>query len=335
MYKPIELAHFAFAEFERDLAGLTDDEARVRTLKADGTRMNAISWIVAHVAGHWLARPEHLEQFNFRSSDPTPPSLAQARAWFEEGREFTERWLPNANDELLTRVLQNNVEGETIGTGMMRATLHTWFHNGEINAIRQMLGHHEIFFLGDITQHLEWHVGGNVEDGFRPRELARFAFSEFERGLEGISDEEARTRVEKSDGTKMNAITWTIKHISVPWLFGYTLAADRPMPSGMRDYFGADADPTPPPLADALALFADARASMEAWLPRADEDLLSSKRDFGPLPDENIGTQLMRAVLHTWFHIGEINATRQLLGHAEIPYVGVLLGNLEWRGGAS
>jgi hypothetical protein len=39
----------------------------------------------------------------------------------------------------------------------------------------------------------------------------------------------------------------------------------------------------------------------------------------------------MRATLHTWFHIGEINAVRQLLGHKEIPYVGKLIGTLEWQ----
>ncbi|MEX0785280.1 MAG: hypothetical protein WD939_01455 [Dehalococcoidia bacterium] len=30
----------------------------------------------------------------------------------------------------------------------------------------------------------------------------------------------------------------------------------------------------------------------------------------------------------------EINATRQLLGHAAIPFVGQLSGHLEWRGKA-
>ena len=32
---------------------------------------------------------------------------------------------------------------------------------------------------------------------FQPAELARLALSEFERGLEGLADEEARTRVAK------------------------------------------------------------------------------------------------------------------------------------------
>ena len=43
----------------------------------------------------------------------------------------------------------------------------------------------------------------------------------------------------------------------------------------------------------------------------------------------------MRAVLHTWFHAGEINAVRQMLGHAEIPFVGEMLGSIEWRGASA
>ncbi len=41
----------------------------------------------------------------------------------------------------------------------------------------------------------------------------------------------------------------------------------------------------------------------------------------------------MRATLHTWFHAGEINAVRQMLGHAEIPFVGTMIGQLEWMSG--
>jgi hypothetical protein len=46
---------------------------------------------------------------------------------------------------------------------------------------------------------------------------------------------------------------------------------------------------------------------------------------------ESVGTFMLRTVLHTWSHTGEINAIRQMLGHAEIPFVGTLVGNLEWR----
>ncbi len=79
-------------------------------------------------------------------------------------------------------------------------------------------------------------------------------------------------------------------------------------------------------------MFAKAKALTQTWLPDATDELLSSKRDFGPQASENLGTQLMRTVLHTWFHIGEINAMRQMRGHDEIRFVGRMAGQLEYGG---
>ena len=86
--------------------------------------MNAITWAMAHIAGHWLSRPQRLDGFNFQSNDPTPPSLADARQWLDEAEQFTEGWLPAADDALLSSK-PDFLRGESIGTGVMRATLHT------------------------------------------------------------------------------------------------------------------------------------------------------------------------------------------------------------------
>ena len=80
------------------------------------------------------------------------------------------------------------------------------------------------------------------------------------------------------------------------------------------------------------AMFAEAKALTEKWLPNATDELLSSKRDFGPQASEHLGTQLMRAILHTWFHTGEVNGMRQMLGHPEIQFVGRMKGQLEYGG---
>jgi hypothetical protein len=56
MYRLIDLTQFALSEFERGLAGLSDEDARARLKKADGTEMNAISWTVGHIAGHWASQ---------------------------------------------------------------------------------------------------------------------------------------------------------------------------------------------------------------------------------------------------------------------------------------
>ncbi|MGB1286231.1 MAG: DinB family protein, partial [Aggregatilineales bacterium] len=37
---------------------------------------------------------------------------------------------------------------------------------------------------------------------------------------------------------------------------------------------------------------------------------------------ENIGTLLLRHIYHYWYHLGEVQAIRQLLGHTVDSYVG-------------
>ncbi|MCC6805621.1 MAG: hypothetical protein IT319_22255, partial [Anaerolineae bacterium] len=48
------------------------------------------------------------------------------------------------------------------------------------------------------------------------------------------------------------------------------------------------------------------------------------KPDGTPL-DESIGTMLRRVTYHYWFHIGESQAIRQLLGHTNL---GVFVGGI-------
>ena len=331
MYPPIEIARFTLAEFNRNLEGLSEDHARARMTKAGGGAMNAITWAMAHIAGHWLSRPGQPAGFAFQTGDPTPPTLNDARAWLDEATTFTEDWLPAADAELLGSK-PDFLRGESIGTGVMRATLHTWFHCGEVNAIRQLLGEPEIAFLGDITEYLEWRDTAGQAQTYRPAELARFAISEFERGLEGLTGVEAIARLDKADGTQTNSISWTMGHISTGWLFDYALMTGERAEFGERAFFGPGADPTPPSFEEMQAMFAKAKALTQTWLPDATDELLSSKRDFGPQAFENLGTQLMRAVLHTWFHTGEVNAMRQMRGHDEIRFVGRMAGQLEYGG---
>ena len=166
---------------------------------------------------------------------------------------------------------------------------------------------------------------------YQPIELARFALSEFERGLEGLTDEEARTRTAKADGTQMNAVSWTVGHIAGHWLSIAAYATGEERPAHLRQFASRSTDPTPPPLDDALMWLEDAKAA-SGWMADADDELLSSNRGLDRPGIETVGTALMRVILHTWFHTGEINAIRQMLGHGEIGFVGQMVGNLEWGG---
>lgn len=321
MYRPLDVALFTLSEFERGLAGLATEDAAVRLEKPDGGRMNAISWTVAHIARHWLARTRPREQLDFRPQDPAhPPPLSDARAWLAEGASLAERSLADVSSATLSQA--GDGERENRGTALMRAVLHTWFHIGEINATRQLLGHETIDYLGPTLGRLEWQPGRNG-GGYLPPELAQFALSEFARGLEGLTDDEAQARMAKAGGAEMNSISWTVAHISSHWL-GH--------PERLRRFAPGSDDPTPPPLDEARGSFDEARTLTNQRLPNADESQLASKPP--AYRGESAGTGVMRATLHTWFHIGEINAIRQQLGHTEIAFVGQMTGALEWRGEA-
>jgi hypothetical protein len=60
-------------------------------------------------------------------------------------------------DSLTTEILQTDLllngepVGQTIGSALRRITYHYWYHIGEIQAIRQMLGHTNLpEYVGNI-----------------------------------------------------------------------------------------------------------------------------------------------------------------------------------------
>jgi hypothetical protein len=82
-----------------------------------------------------------------------------------------------------------------------------------------------------------------------------------------------------------------------------------------------------PSLDDALDMWREAKAKADEWLSKATD------ADMEPAAEhwfENLGTCVMRNTYHYLFHAGEINAVRQLLGHPEIPFIGLMRGRLEF-----
>ena len=157
---------------------------------------------------------------------------------------------------------------------------------------------------------------------YNTAELATVTVREFHRGIEGLTPAEVLVRHEKADGTTMNAIAWIVAHVAAHWANARALAVGEE-PSAPRP----PADGTPPDYAQALELLRTATDNL-AWVSAASDERMSTR--YSRLGDESVGTFLMRAVLHTWFHTGEINAIRQLLGHPEIRFVGAFDGALDW-----
>jgi hypothetical protein len=162
---------------------------------------------------------------------------------------------------------------------------------------------------------------------YRTNELVGFTLEEFRRGLEGLTDEEALVRHPKADGSTMNAASWIVQHVSAQWDAAHSLATGEP-----RRVQQPPRDGTPPPWAETLAAFEVATEGLNSLEAVTDEQMSASHpvlvQNFGE--GEGLGTYIMRGVLHTWFHAGEINAIRQLHGHEEIRFVGRFEGRLRW-----
>ncbi len=161
MIHPLVLQlRFTRSEFKRGLDGLSDADAR-RRLES----MNCISWNIGHLAWqeqrYWLQRlqnkmllPEIASQFAYGSPASTPPLDEMWQAW---------NMIIGAVDPLLDtlttadlvqdRTFQVGDESFTTNAGnlIQRLIYHYWYHNGENQAIRQMLKHRDLQdFVGEI-----------------------------------------------------------------------------------------------------------------------------------------------------------------------------------------
>jgi hypothetical protein len=155
----VEQLRFTRRELVRALEGVTEDDAQRRFIP-----MNSISWIVGHLAGqeyrYWLVRAQNRDPLPLANElaphgkPATIPTLAVAWETWHAVVDFVDPYLDGlTSDSLDTRYLiDGRQHDETVGTMLQRVTYHYWFHIGESQAIRQLLGHTNLpEFVGDFT----------------------------------------------------------------------------------------------------------------------------------------------------------------------------------------
>ena len=154
----IDQFRFTRREWLRGLAGIPEE---------DGARhfgpMNCISWTVGHLAWHeqryWLQRAQGtvlFPQLNALFTYGAPmntPSLTEMLDIWHTVTHAADPYL----DSLTSATLQTDLRldgqpvGQSVGSALRRITYHYWYHVGEIQAIRQMLGHANLpEYVGDI-----------------------------------------------------------------------------------------------------------------------------------------------------------------------------------------
>lgn len=140
---------------------------------------------------------------------------------------------------------------------------------------------------------------------------------EFQRALWGIPDREAMVRA-----GGMNSVSWIVGHVA--WqedLFWRHWAQGLSRDTRLAPY-GYGEPPSAPDFQEMLALWREVAEATEPYLRGLSPETLT-----GPWESpegENLGTLVVRCLMHYWSHIGEISAIRTLLGIAGPQFVGSL-----------
>lgn len=147
----------------------------------------------------------------------------------------------------------------------------------------------------------------------------RFTRSEWQRGFEGVTVEDAQRRCEP-----MNSLSWMMGHLAwheqLYWLDraqGIVL-----VPDVIKCGYGSE--PCNPPFEEMVTAYQTITAAADAYLDTLMPDLMQTHFMVNGQPmRENIGTLLIRMTYHYWYHLGESQSVRQMFGHQNLPaYVG-------------
>ncbi len=152
----------------------------------------------------------------------------------------------------------------------------------------------------------------------------RFTRSEFIRGVRGVDDADARRRLEP-----MNCIAWNIGHLA--WQeqrYFIRFGQGRLIRPDVDLEFANGAPGTTPVLAEVLAAWREIVGAADPWLDGLTSTSLREHVLSRGRPTARVhGNLLQRVIYHYWYHTGENQAIRQMLGHRRLPqFVGDIDG---------
>lgn len=144
----------------------------------------------------------------------------------------------------------------------------------------------------------------------------RFARSEFQRCLGGVSPEDATRRL-----TPMNCLSWIVGHLASQEQYLWVVVAQgQVVVPGLNDIVGYGKPASTPDWDEMWSAWHAITEAADPFLDTLDAELLEVHPVFQQRTlDEPYGTLLLRNVYHYWFHTGEAHAIRQQLGHLGLP----------------
>lgn len=157
----------------------------------------------------------------------------------------------------------------------------------------------------------------------------RFTRREWLCGLDGVSDEDAARHF-----GPMNCIGWTVGHLA--WheqRYWLQRAQGRVLFPQLNELFAYGAPMNTPALTEMLGLWQQVTQAADPYLDSLTSATLQTELRLNGRPvGQGVGSALWRIIYHYWYHIGEIQAIRQMLGHANLPeYVGDLEAEAPYR----
>jgi uncharacterized damage-inducible protein DinB len=144
----------------------------------------------------------------------------------------------------------------------------------------------------------------------------RFTRSEFQRGLDGVTDVEALRRF-----GALNSISWIVGHLANQENRWWGLFAQgKDLLPELNGLVGFNQPASTPPLAEMWQAWRIATHAADTYLDTLTPTKMLDFFTWNDKPfNENVGTMLMRCIDHYWYHLGEASAIRQLLGYTNLP----------------
>lgn len=157
----------------------------------------------------------------------------------------------------------------------------------------------------------------------------RFTRREWRRGLDEVSDEDAARHF-----GPMNCISWTVGHLA--WheqRYWLQRAQGRVLFPQLNELFAYGAPMSTPALTELLDLWQQVTQAADPYLDSLTSTTLQTELRLDGQPiGQSVGSALRRVTYHYWYHIGEMQAIRQMLGDTDLPeYVGDIEGEAPYR----
>lgn len=154
-------------------------------------------------------------------------------------------------------------------------------------------------------------------------EQLRFTRTEWLRALRGTPEEDGLRRLEP-----MNSIGWIVGHLGWQEQRYFLTRGQQRTPLPILDEVASSGGPaTTPPLREMLAAWRKVTREADPWLDTLTTATLVDALA-PPGAARSVGDAIRRVTYHYWFHIGEILAIRQMLGHPKLPE---FVGDIERR----